>query len=313
MDSVTVIICTYNRSSSLELTLQSLARIHVPSGCELEIIVVDNRSTDDTKQVVDDARRINQRLRYEYEAVPGQSAARNAGLSAARGEIIAFTDDDLRFAPDWLEELIRPLRSDSQAVVGGITIAEHLRRDWMTPWHWSLYAGNNASMEMEGRCLTGANMAFLREVLKVVPGFDVELGPGRLGFCDDTLFSLQLEKAGYKIAYHPPAAVDHHFDPSRLSRVSLVDTARKVGSSTMYIDYHWRHQAIPMAQVKLLRKQLLLSLWRRRNKSTVQKEEGITEKEYWQIWDCGRLRQYMTAERHRPWLYDKFGSVKIAV
>ena len=312
MDSVSVIICTYNRSTSLELTLQSLAGIHVPSGCDLEIIVVDNRSTDPTKQVVEDAARTNPRLRYEFEAMPGQSAARNTGLSVARGDIIAFTDDDLRFAPDWLEELVRPLRSDSQAVVGGITIAEHLRRDWMTPWHRSLYAGNDASGEIDGRCLTGANMAFLRDVLKMVPGFDVELGPGRLGSCDDTLFSLQPEKAGCKIAYHPAAAVNHHFDPSRLSRKSLLDTASKVGSSTMYIDHHWRHQDFPLAQAKLVRKQIMLSLWRRRNKTAVQKEEGIREEEYWQVWDCGRLRQYVKFERHRPWLYKKFGAVKLA-
>jgi hypothetical protein len=84
-------------------------------------------------------------------------------------------------------------------------------------------------------------MAFSRRVLAKVPEFDVELGPGALGFADESLFSEQLAAAGYGIVPQPKVAVEHHFDEARLEPKSFRQMARKLGRSHAYVAYHWRH------------------------------------------------------------------------
>src|SRR5262245_17872226 len=90
-----IVIATYNRASDLPATLRSLARLS-PRG-SWEVIVVDNNSTDDTRQVVEDcATSFPVRLRCLFEREQGRSPALNAGIRVARGDIIVTTDDDVR-------------------------------------------------------------------------------------------------------------------------------------------------------------------------------------------------------------------------
>lgn len=104
---ITVIVCTYNRCESLRRTLNSLAQLSA-ADVSWELVVVDNHSKDDTAEVV---RRFVENstfaIRYVFEINQGLSYARNAGIRAARGEIIAFTDDDVVVDSNWLCELQR--------------------------------------------------------------------------------------------------------------------------------------------------------------------------------------------------------------
>ena len=103
---VTVILCTYNRCGSLVRALESVAASQLPPSVEWEVLVVDNNSTDQTREVVADfARRHAGRFRYVFEARQGQSHARNAGIQEAAGDVLAFTDDDIRVEPTWLAKL----------------------------------------------------------------------------------------------------------------------------------------------------------------------------------------------------------------
>jgi len=91
-----VIICTYNRAKSLQKTLHSLAAMTLPADWLWEVIVVDNNSCDDTRAVVAGfARTARFPLRYVFEGMQGLCQARNTGLTVARSEVIAFTDDDV--------------------------------------------------------------------------------------------------------------------------------------------------------------------------------------------------------------------------
>lgn len=97
-----IIIATRDRAHHLRGTLASLATIKTTD--DWELIVVDNNSVDDTPGVVREmAHGYPAPIRYVYEAVPGRSAALNTGISAARGQIIATTDDDVRVPQDWLD------------------------------------------------------------------------------------------------------------------------------------------------------------------------------------------------------------------
>jgi len=113
-----VIIPTYNRSEELRKTLQSLSQLS--GGVEWEVIVVDNNSSDNTPEVVAELRRTySVELRYLFEGQQGKPAALNSGMAIAHGDVIAFTDDDHRFEPDWLEQAALGLERFGCDYVGG--------------------------------------------------------------------------------------------------------------------------------------------------------------------------------------------------
>src|SRR5437773_274805 len=107
---VTIILCTYNRCESLAKSLTSIASLRMPESLEWEVLVVDNNSSDGTREVVGDfCRRYPGRFRYLFEPKQGLSSARNAGVVEARGDIVAFIDDDAIAQPTWLHSLTAAL------------------------------------------------------------------------------------------------------------------------------------------------------------------------------------------------------------
>ena len=98
---LSVILCTYNNADRLRITLNAFCRLNRPEDVEWELVAVNNNSTDGTEQVVQS---FTDRLpiTYVYEPKQGHNRARNAGLDAAEGDLIVFTDDDVRPSPDWL-------------------------------------------------------------------------------------------------------------------------------------------------------------------------------------------------------------------
>ena len=120
--NITVILCTFNGCRSLGKTLNSLAAATLPEGVEWEVLVVDNNSTDQTREVVEDfCRRFPGRFRYLFEARPGKSFALNSGCREARGDVVAFVDDDVIVAPTWLQNLTGALHNGEWAGAGGRT------------------------------------------------------------------------------------------------------------------------------------------------------------------------------------------------
>ncbi len=212
---LSVLICTRNRARSLAATLERLFAQRFVGDYECEVLVVDNASTDDTRQVIE---RFAERARYLFEAQPGLSRARNAALKAAQGDILVFTDDDVLVADDWLNEIHREFAEDSQlAVLGGRVLPARAslqpvaifplneRREFVFP------SGGGVAM--------GANMAFRREVFDRVGLFDVRLGAGTFfaGGEDIELFYRAL-RAGFKFVYAPNVLVHHDHDRETLAQ-----------------------------------------------------------------------------------------------
>jgi glycosyltransferase involved in cell wall biosynthesis len=284
---ITVIICTRNRSASLEATLQSLAQV-ARASLRCELVVADNGSSDRTASVVAASAWPGCEVRLVTEPVAGQARARNAGLRAARGEVIVFTDDDLRFDPGWLGQLCAPiLDGRADAVAGKVEFPKALERGWMTGEVRALFCGSERMQDPPDQ-LVGANMAFHRRVLAQVPGFDPALGPGALGFYDDTLFAWQLLQAGFRLRYEPAARALHHFDEGRLARAALLEMASKHGRSRAHVDYHWRQLSADGARYGWARNTAALFLWRaaHRRHST----EGVDPVEF----DRLRTRAYFS-------------------
>ncbi len=255
-----VIVTTSNRAASLAKTLRAFSDLSIPLGWRVELIVVDNASKDRTAEVVREAPLKEFHLRYLYEGRPGKSNGLNAALAAARGEVLLFTDDDVIPATDWLERLARPLlQLDCDAAVGRIRLAQHLARPWMGREHRHWLAAPDA-MKTDTPEFIGANMGFHRSVLRHVPAFDPELGPGAAGMGEELLFSLQLREAGLRMRSINEAVVFHQPDSSRLLRSQWLATANKHARAAAYILYHWEHAKvqIPLARACFVEMKLRL-------------------------------------------------------
>lgn len=181
---VTVAICTWNRSNLLRQMLEQLTRASVPVGMELEVMVVNNNCTDATDAVIAEfLGRLP--LKRVFESQPGLSLARNAALSAATGEYVIFTDDDVLVDEAWLVEFEAATRAfPDAAAVGGIidpwfpqergpdflTVFPSLRRGFRGLDH-----GRSSGPLPDDRFIFGANMAYRMAAIKNLR-FN-ELGP----------------------------------------------------------------------------------------------------------------------------------------
>ncbi|EEF62381.1 glycosyltransferase [Pedosphaera parvula] len=307
-----VIICTRNCAPSLEKTLQAMGGVCVPAGWRAELIVVDNASTDNTARVARSAQLKNFEVRYLYEEKAGKSNALNSGVAAAQGEVILFTDDDVIPVVDWLDRLATPLlKRKCDAVVGRIELAESLLRPWMDSTHKLWLAAPDLPPDGEVE-LIGANMGFHRSVLKSVPKYDPELGPGASGFGEETVFSWQLCAAGLRLKSVPEALVVHHPAASRLLRSQWLAAAHKRGKSLAYMLHHWKHGEIRVPAFRAGFLKLKLLLRRMMQPPPPLDGEGAPSWEMSYVAEIEMCRQFLK-ERRRSRNYEKKGLVKLRV
>jgi glucosyl-dolichyl phosphate glucuronosyltransferase len=226
---VSIVIATRNRSVLLARTLRALARLRWPRE-RMDVIVADNGSTDQTRAVVDQARAGGLPVRYVFVEQPGKSHAVNAALRLTRGELIAFTDDDVQCEPEWLEGLARAITETGADFVAGriLPIWEIEPPAWMSPSLYGVLAipDNGAarlSITADGPSAImpiGANMAVKASVIARLGGLRTDLGKleGSLRTGEDHEFFLRLLRAGCRGTYEPAALVKHLVPASRLHR-----------------------------------------------------------------------------------------------
>jgi len=225
---ISVIVCTYNRCRTLGTALESVALSVMPPWTEWEVLVVDNNSNDQTPQVVADmSRRHPGRFRYTFESHPGKSYALNSGIREARGEVLAFMDDDVIVEPTWLRNLTAPLRDGQWAGVGGRILPQWScpPPSWVPtedPHALALLAmfdlGVKAGPLLEPPF--GTNMAFRKSAFAKYEGFRSDLGPqpGSEIRGEDTEFGRRVLEAGEHLWYEPSAIVHHPVPAHRLRR-----------------------------------------------------------------------------------------------
>lgn len=122
--SISIIICTWNRENSLSETLFSLNEQADCDGLDVEVIVVDNNSTDNTKSVVEEKSNNWKlgKLHYCFESRQGKQFALNFGIKVSTKDILAFTDDDILFPTDWLAKIYLSFTDSSLELAGGKTL-----------------------------------------------------------------------------------------------------------------------------------------------------------------------------------------------
>jgi len=197
--AISVVVCSYNGARTVEQTLVALSKLDYP---RREIIVVDDGSTDATAAIA--AKYADKLIRTENE---GLSAARNRGLRAATGEIVAYIDDDAYPDPHWLTYLAFSFLRSEHAGVGGPNIAPH---------------GDGAMAECVAHApggpvhvllsddvaehIPGCNMAFRRDKLMAIGGFDPRFRVAG----DDVDICWRMQEMGWTIGFAPAAVVWHH-------------------------------------------------------------------------------------------------------
>ena len=227
---ISVVICTYNRARLLEKTLNSIAQLHYPP-VPWELIIVDNNCSDDTTQVAQSfAAHTQLRVRYLSEKKQGISHARNTGVKAAQGDIIAFTDDDVILDPQWLCEIHDTFAQFDCLGIGGKIVPlwlgqkpRWLEIDGPRPLMKAVLAfdvGKNSCDLNDTNAPFGANMSFRRFAFEKYGLFRTDLGRKRksLMLGEDTEFCRRLLRRGERLVYAPGAIVYHPVAEERLRK-----------------------------------------------------------------------------------------------
>ncbi len=216
---ISVVIPTYNRSALLAKGIASL-QVQDYNKCRYEIVVVDNASTDHTKQVVDQFMSSNLPIiRYIYEPKAGSNYARNTGASCTKGDILAFIDDDARANSSWLKQISLAFikHKNTVAVSGRIELELEIPKPSWIPEKYESYLGCNHFLGLESRELLPSepvfegNLAIRRDTFDQVNGFDINYGMVRdkIGANDGKNLVDQLYNFG-NVQYQPEAIIYHY-------------------------------------------------------------------------------------------------------
>jgi FkbM family methyltransferase len=262
---VSVVVVTFNRSNRITPCMKSLTRQSYPKD-RCEVIVVDDGSTDNTAQIV---RAQGVRV-IRHEANQGISAARNTGLAAAKGEIVAYIDDDAVADPHWLEYLVQPFDSSEVTASGGKVFAyktEYIAERYLSAvgsgnpapfefgksknplWRFSIYLKDMflpisiATKKTEVQAVFGCNCAYRTSALRAVGGFDETLLAD-----EDTEISTRLRNGGAHIIFTPDAIVHHRH---RDDVVKLIRQTYRRSEYTVYY-YAKEKKILPIFPLPLL-------------------------------------------------------------
>jgi glycosyltransferase involved in cell wall biosynthesis len=230
---ITITICTHNRVDMLRDTLTSLFAMHFDETWSFDVLVIDNRSSDGTKELV---RRFSEEhpdlVKYHYEERIGLVFARNTAVQLASGEIVAFVDDDIFFDPCWLTA-VRCLfehHPTADCMAGRIVPQfEGGRPPWLRSdpgWlniegmYGATHFGDTDRLLTYPEHPVGANMAFRKAVFEKVGLFDPALGRtgANLLSKEESEFFERIARAGLKTAYSSKASVIHRIPSERTSK-----------------------------------------------------------------------------------------------
>ena len=239
---ISAVITTFNRASMLGTALEALLS-QKADGVRYEVVVVDNNSSDNTNALVEGLiARGQTNLRYVFEPRQGISYGRNAGIAAALGDIVAFTDDDVFVSEKWVSTIMRTFAENPDVGYIGGKILPHWAAPpppWLTVHHWWPLALLDAGDEpfrvsaSNALCLPTANAAFRRSVFSIVGPYSPEFS-GR----EDHEMYLRLWEAGIEGLYVPELVVTAPVQPDRYRKGYHRSWNKRTGelNSLMHLD-----------------------------------------------------------------------------
>ncbi len=225
---ITILICTYNRCESLRETLVSILNLETNPKIKYEVLVMDNNSTDKTKEVVGNfSEKFEVPLRYILETRQGKSWALNTGIKEAKGDIIAFTDDDVIVDKAWLSEIHKAFVEHKCDGLGGKVWPrwEITPPAWLDKKLWgplALIDHSDKAFYMTDKDLefVGANCVYKKELFEKFGGYQTGLGPSgeRLFRGEDTEVYQRFLAKQCKLLYSPDVVVEHCINKERINK-----------------------------------------------------------------------------------------------
>jgi glycosyltransferase involved in cell wall biosynthesis len=225
-----VVIPTHNRAELLPRALESLLTAQPPPRLSMDVTVVDNRSTDHTRSVVESfVPSFGERLHYVYEAKPGRSQALNAGIAATRGDLVGMIDDDEEVDRGWLLTIADAFADSRTDFIGGPYLPRWggQRPVWVGSGYGAVIGWaecGDRTQQFGPGCeamLMGGNAVIRRSILERVGPYSVDLGRtpgGRLLSCEDEDMFGRLLAIGARGFYRPDLIIHHYVGPERLTK-----------------------------------------------------------------------------------------------
>lgn len=247
---LSIAIATHNRAQSLAITLTALSELDYPL-TDIEVIVADNGSTDNTGFIAQTFERLFPNFRYLFDPRPGQLIGWHAALAVARSDILAFIDDDVRPLPNWANA-IDEVFSDADVGLGtGPIMPEFEARppEWQSEmvlanehgqWSalWGMLDFGAARNDIPPDFVWGSNFLVRKQALLGVGGFHPGGMPSALFHFTgdgDVAAGRPIISMGYKAQYHPDAAVAHHMPETRNSEAEIQRWIYGEGLVTSYV------------------------------------------------------------------------------
>jgi glycosyltransferase involved in cell wall biosynthesis len=295
-----VIVPTRSRLLSLQNLLESFERVTAPKDWDVEILIVDNGSTDGTAAFLhrETSKPGKFALEILHEKTPGKANALNTGLSRARGDIVLIIDDDVTADPALFSSHCEEHQNRGfYAIQGRILPGTGPQGESADPAklrEYNIPYRDYGDQAREIRGLTGTNMSIKRQVFEKVGFFDTRLGPGAAGFSEDSEYSIRIRKAGFKIGYTPHAIVYHELNPNRYGRIyNRTVEYRKGLSRSIYRRDSIAFNVVPNLLANVMR----YGLYRLMGKSQkAYKTEGRIMKCWGYL--IGKARRIDSADRH---------------
>ncbi len=247
--NLSVIIPTRNRSDLLKSTLLSISCQNFTQN-DFEVLVIDNGSTDNTKEIVNSFKDKIQNLKCFYEPAPGLHVGRHKGLKEASADIIVYADDDIEAFPTWLEGIWESFQDGKVALVGGNNLPKYETSPpiWVESlWSYNQYGKHNGyyslidfgdvQKEIDPYFVFGCNFSIRKSTLLEFGGFHPDAMPReKIKYRGDgeSYISAQILKKGYKTVFNPKASVFHYVPSARMSKDYLYHRGFIQGISNSY-------------------------------------------------------------------------------
>lgn len=252
--SISLIVCTRNRAAQLGRCLRAIQQMSKVE--RFELVVVDNGSADETAMVLE---RLRQALKFPVtvvnEPTPGLGHARQRGLQAASGEIVAFTDDDCYVNPDYATELVNAMDANPDVDFFGGRIVLHDPADLpVTILLVERFRFFHPRRVVRPGAIQGANFGGRREALLEAGGFDTRLGAGTPFPAEDIELVGRMAALGHKGMYLPKVEVRHHHGRRAKGEIRRLFDGYESGAGAYYaLMWRYRHMRPRLLVVWLIR------------------------------------------------------------
>jgi len=239
---ISVIITTYNRAGIIPMCMDSLISQNFAKS-DYEIIIVNNNSSDNTEEVIENyiEKYPDTNIKYYFIPKPGQVYARQIGILASQNEILSFTDDDGILSPDWLKEIMNVFEQNNNAV----GVAGKIKIRWDEPPPEWIYEYENYLGKLDygdeikyevGMYMNAGNLSIKKDVLIDVGGFNPEMIGDWLVGDGETGLWIKLRKRGCLIGWAPKAIMEHYQIAKK--NASVEDIKRRFINNGICIPYN---------------------------------------------------------------------------